>query len=42
MVDQIKENEVGGACCTNGRAKKRVQGFGGKDRGKEATYKTKT
>jgi hypothetical protein len=28
--DQIKENEVGGACGTHGRWEKRVQGFGGK------------
>jgi hypothetical protein len=28
--DQIKENEVGGACGTHWTAEKSVQGFGGK------------
>jgi hypothetical protein len=32
---QIKENEVGGACATQVRGEKRVQGFGGKARGKK-------
>jgi hypothetical protein len=34
---QITENEVGGACGTHGRGEKRVKGFGGKARKKEAT-----
>jgi hypothetical protein len=33
-ADQIKENEVGGACGTHGRGKKRVRGFGGRARRK--------
>jgi hypothetical protein len=32
---------VGGACGTHGRGEKTVQGFGGKDRRKETTGKTK-
>jgi hypothetical protein len=32
---------VGGACSTHGRGEKSVQGFGGKARGKETTWKTK-
>jgi hypothetical protein len=28
--DQIKENEVGGACGMHGRGEKSVRGFGGK------------
>jgi hypothetical protein len=35
--DQMKENEVDGACGNHGREEKRVQGFGGKYRGKETT-----
>jgi hypothetical protein len=35
--DQIKENEVGGACGTHGRREKIVRGFGGKARRKEIT-----
>jgi hypothetical protein len=35
------ENEVGGACGTHGRGEKRVQGFDGKARRKETTWKTK-
>jgi hypothetical protein len=37
----MKENEVGRACGTHGRGEKRVQGFGGKARRKEATWETK-
>jgi hypothetical protein len=37
----MKEDEVGRACSTHGRAEKRVQGFGGKARRKETTYKTR-
>jgi hypothetical protein len=37
---KIKENEVGGACGTHGRGEKSVQGFGGKGRRKETTWKT--
>jgi hypothetical protein len=29
LGDQIKENEVDGACGTRGRGEKRAQGFGG-------------
>jgi hypothetical protein len=38
---KIKENEVGRACGTHGRGEKSVQGFGGKARRKESTWKTK-
>jgi hypothetical protein len=38
---QVKANEVGGACGTHERGEKSVQGFGGKARGKEITWKTK-
>jgi hypothetical protein len=38
---KLKENEVGWACGTHGRAEKRVQGFGGKARRKATTRKTK-
>jgi hypothetical protein len=38
---QVKANEVGRACGTHGRGEKSVQGFGGKARGKETTWKTK-
>jgi hypothetical protein len=37
----MKENEVGRACGTHGRGKKRVQGFDGKARRKKTTWKTK-
>jgi hypothetical protein len=37
ITNQIKENEVGGACGTNGRREKRVQGFGGKARREKIT-----
>jgi hypothetical protein len=40
-ADQIKENEVGGACGTHGRGEERVEGFGGKARRKKTTWKTK-
>jgi hypothetical protein len=36
-LDQIKENEVGGACGTHGRREKSVKGFGGKALRKETT-----
>jgi hypothetical protein len=38
---QVKANEVGRACSTHGRGEKSVQGFGGKARMKETTWKTK-
>jgi hypothetical protein len=41
MADQIKENEVGGTCGKHGRGGGSVQGFGGKARRKETTWKTK-
>jgi hypothetical protein len=40
IIRQIKENEVGGAYGTHGRGEKGVQGFGGKARRKETTWKT--
>jgi hypothetical protein len=36
-----RENEVGRACGTHGKEQKSVQGFGGKDQGKEKNLKTK-
>jgi hypothetical protein len=33
----LKENGLGGACGRHGRGEKRVQGFGGKSRGKKTT-----
>jgi hypothetical protein len=42
IIRQVKANEVGGACGTHGRGEKSVQGFGGKARRKENTWKTKT
>jgi hypothetical protein len=39
-VDQIKDNEVGGACGTHGKRGKSVQGFGGETRRKETTGNT--
>jgi hypothetical protein len=39
LTEQIKDNEVGGACGTPGRGEKRVQGFGGKARRKRSTSK---
>jgi hypothetical protein len=41
IIRQVKTNEVGGACGTHGRGEKSVQGFGGKSRRKETTWKTK-
>jgi hypothetical protein len=40
-IRQVKANEVGGASGTHGRGEKSVQGFGGKARRKETTWKTK-
>jgi hypothetical protein len=40
-MERGMKNEVGGACGTYGRREKSVQYFGGKDRRKEATWKTK-
>jgi hypothetical protein len=37
----MKENEVGGTCGTHGRGEECVQGFDGKARRKETTWKTK-
>jgi hypothetical protein len=37
----IKANEVGGTCVTRGRREKSVQGFGGKTRRTDTTWKTK-
>jgi hypothetical protein len=36
-VDQIKENEMGGACDMHGRGQKHLQDFGGKARRKKTT-----
>jgi hypothetical protein len=41
IVRQVKANEVGVACGTDGRGEKSVQGFGGKARRKETAGKTK-
>jgi hypothetical protein len=41
LGNQVKANEVGGACGTHWRGENIVQGFGGKARGKETTWKTK-
>jgi hypothetical protein len=41
IIRQVKANEVGGACGTHGRGEKSVQGFGGKARRKDTTWKTK-
>jgi hypothetical protein len=38
---QVKANEVGRSCGMHGRGQKSVQGFGGKARRKETTWKTK-
>ena len=35
--DQIKKNEIGGACITNGGEERRIQGFGGETRKKRET-----
>jgi hypothetical protein len=40
-ASQVKANEVGVACGTHERGEKSVQGFGGKARRKETTWKTK-
>jgi hypothetical protein len=40
-ADQVKANEMGGACGTHERGEKIVQSFGGKARRKETTGKTK-
>jgi hypothetical protein len=41
IIRQVKANEVGRACGMHGRGEKSVQGFGGKARKKETTWKTK-
>jgi hypothetical protein len=41
IIRQVKANEVGEKSVTHGRGEKIVQGFGGKSRRKEATWKTK-
>jgi hypothetical protein len=41
IIRQVKANEVGVACGTRGRGEKSLQGFGGKVRRKETTWKTK-
>jgi hypothetical protein len=41
IIRQVKANEVGRACGTHERREKSVQGFDGKARGKETTWKTK-
>jgi len=43
IIKQIKinENEVGRTCGTHGRGEESLQGFGGKARRKETTWKTK-
>jgi hypothetical protein len=41
IIRQVKANEVGGACSTHGRGEKSIQGFGGRARRKETTWKTK-
>jgi hypothetical protein len=40
LVDQVQENDVGGACGTHGRGEKSVQGFSWKARREEPTRKT--
>jgi hypothetical protein len=40
--NEVEEDEMGGACSTNGKEEERVKIVGGKARGKEATRKTKT
>jgi hypothetical protein len=40
IIRQVKAKEVGGVCSTHGSGEKCVQGFGGKDRRKEITWKT--
>jgi hypothetical protein len=41
IISQVKANEVGRECSTHGRGEKSVQGFGGKSRRKDTTWKTK-
>jgi hypothetical protein len=41
IIRQVKVNEVGRACSMHGRGENSVQGFGGKARRKETTWKTK-
>jgi hypothetical protein len=38
----VEEDEMGGACSTNGCKEERVEVVGAKARGKEATRKTNT
>jgi hypothetical protein len=38
--DQIKKNEMGGACSMYGEEESWIQGFGGETWGKETTWKT--
>jgi hypothetical protein len=40
LGDQIKKNEMGGACGKYERQERCIQGFGGETRGKETTCKT--
>jgi hypothetical protein len=42
MSDQVKEDEMGKACSTNGGDEECIQDVGGKARRKETTGKTKT
>jgi len=39
---KIFKNEMGAACGTYGRQERYMQGFGGKTRGNETTWKSKT
>jgi hypothetical protein len=41
IIDQIKENEVGGKCVTYGRGEECVQSFDWKARRKDTIWKTK-
>jgi hypothetical protein len=42
QTGQVEEDEMDGACSTNGRQEERVWIIGGKTRGKETARKTKT
>jgi hypothetical protein len=42
LSDQVRENDVGGACGTHRREEKSVTGFTGKFRREETTGKTET
>jgi hypothetical protein len=42
LHDQVKENEVGRACSTNGGEEECIEDIGGKSRRKETTVKTRT